>query len=242
VPGIVARIKVEPLKTNLNPVVRGSVAAAGERAVQAIVPGIRFDLSNRDVTRFLKKFGGERIGDINASTQRRVARVLERGIEAGDATATIAADISDLFDDMSDGRAFNIARTEIGRASNFGALEGYSQAGVDQKEWLATQDAAVRETHEEADGQIVGIDEEFEVGGLTCQFPGDTGDPSEDVNCRCGVLPVINERRLRVRRFAFWRAQDRTRKAWETKFQKKLRAAFATQKTAVVAAVNAAGA
>jgi hypothetical protein len=108
---------------------------------------------------------------------------------------------------------------------------------VEEKEWLATQDAVTRDTHVEADGQVVGIDEEFEVGDATCQFPGDTGDPEEDINCRCGVLPVINDKRLRGSRFMLFRIFDKRRGPFEKSIRKEFKKGFHTQRTAVMAAL-----
>jgi len=87
-----------------------------------------------------------------------------------------------------------IARTETIRASNAGAYHLYRNWGVvAQKEWLAAVDDRTRDTHLEANGQVVGLDEPFNVGGAPLMYPGDPNGPlGEVVNCRCVVLPVIN--------------------------------------------------
>ncbi len=93
-----------------------------------------------------------------------------------------------------------IARTETMRASNSGSMELFREYGAKRKEWLSTKDDRTRGQdpkdefdHVSADGQVVGIDEAFEVSGEELQFPG---DPSASVgnfaNCRCTVLPVID--------------------------------------------------
>ncbi|MBM3314267.1 phage portal protein [candidate division WOR-3 bacterium] len=89
-------------------------------------------------------------------------------------------------------RAERVARTEIIGSLNGGKLDGYRQAGLQQKEWLATKDDRVRDEHLEADGQTVPIAEAFEVGGERLDYPGDPGgDPGNIINCRCTVLPVV---------------------------------------------------
>lgn len=50
----------------------------------------------------------------------------------------------------------------------------------------STDDGRTRESHAEADGQIVGINEQFEVGGELLDFPGD-GSPENTYNCRCAI-------------------------------------------------------
>ena len=57
-----------------------------------------------------------------------------------------------------------------------------------KKEWNAILDNRTRETHAEADGQVVSLMEYFHVGDSLLMFPGDTSaNPplSEIVNCRC---------------------------------------------------------
>lgn len=60
------------------------------------------------------------------------------------------------------------------------------------KTWVATLDDVTRETHAEADGQEVSIDEPFSVGGDELMFPGDDGSPEETINCRCTLVYGIS--------------------------------------------------
>jgi hypothetical protein len=66
-------------------------------------------------------------------------------------------------------------------------MQAAQQSGLTlQKEWLATGDSHTRFTHMEADGQTVGMDEPFIVGGAELQYPGDPDGPSQEVvGCRC---------------------------------------------------------
>jgi hypothetical protein len=66
-------------------------------------------------------------------------------------------------------------------------MQAAQQSGLTlQKEWLATGDSHTRLTHMEADGQTVGMDEPFIVGGAELQYPGDPDGPSQEVvMCRC---------------------------------------------------------
>jgi SPP1 gp7 family putative phage head morphogenesis protein len=236
IPGIVSRIKVTAFKKTTKSI-RNTVIGFGDQAAKEIISDATFNVNSPRVTAFMRKFGAERITGINRTTRNRVRRVLVDGVEAGSTTDEIAKQIGRVFDIAEGSRAYTIARTEVARSSNFGALEGYRQVGVEEKEWLATQDDAVRETHEEADGQVVGIDDEFTVGDATCQFPGDTGDPEEDTNCRCGVLPVINDKRLRGSRFLRWKTFDRQRGPYEKRIRKDVKSGFREQREAVLAAL-----
>ena len=65
------------------------------------------------------------------------------------------------------------------------------QAGIEKRQWISARDANVRPTHAEADGQIRGIDEAFDVGSARLMQPGESGGPPEEViNCRCVAIAV----------------------------------------------------
>lgn len=236
IPGIISRITPGVFKGASNQV-RQTVVSFGDKAAQEVISDATFNVNSPKVRQFMRNFGAERINNINKTTRDRVRSVLVDGVDSGASIDQIAEDIAHVFDVAEGSRSVTIARSEVARASNFGALEGYRQVNVEEKEWLATMDDAVRDTHEEANGQIVGIDEEFEVGDATCQFPGDTGDPEEDINCRCGVLPVINDKRLRGSRWMLWRVFDNRRAPHERAVRKEFKKGFRKQREAVLAAL-----
>lgn len=236
IPGIISNINATAFKGSAK-AVRNTVVSFGNDAAQQVISDATFNVNSPKVREFMRNFGGERIGDINKTTRDRVRSVLVDGIDSGASIADIADDIGHVFDVAEGSRSITIARTEVARASNFGALEGYRQVDVEEKEWLATRDDAVRDTHDEADGQVVDIDDEFEVGDATCQFPGDTGDPAEDVNCRCGVLPVINSKRLIGSRWRLWKVFDKKRSPHERAIRKNFKQGFRQQREAVLAAL-----
>jgi len=91
-------------------------------------------------------------------------------------------------------RLETIARTETIRMSNAGAGALYKDWGVEKREWLATNDARTRPEHVAASGQIRTVDQAFDVGGYSLMYPGDpSGPPDQTINCRCTILPVIEE-------------------------------------------------
>ena len=58
------------------------------------------------------------------------------------------------------------------------------------KTWRSMQDERVRRTkkanHRKLDGQKRAVDEDFDLGrGVKASRPGSSGDPSNDINCRC---------------------------------------------------------
>ncbi len=78
-----------------------------------------------------------------------------------------------------------LARTDLNALSNAGSLLGATTAdAAATKTWLATEDERTRETHADADGQTVGINEPFTVGGESAQYPGDPDlSWEESANC-----------------------------------------------------------
>lgn len=89
-----------------------------------------------------------------------------------------------------------IARTEGKRVYGQAKVDSFEEAerlGVEgQKMWLATLDARTRSSHQALDGQVKDYNEPFENNGYTAQAPGLFGVASEDINCRCQVIDVID--------------------------------------------------
>lgn len=86
-------------------------------------------------------------------------------------------------------RAQRIARTESTGATNYGAVQALKDEGRTHKKWVATKDKRTRPEHVQADGQIVPVDGEFEVGGYRLVMPGDPSASAHLViNCRCTIV------------------------------------------------------
>ena len=97
-------------------------------------------------------------------------------------------------------RAETIARTESMRSVNAGNYDALRMAVDDgvvaesdiYRTWVATNDERTRETHVEADGQEVGLNEAFTVGSAMLMYPVDeNGPPEETIACRCTAVSRI---------------------------------------------------
>lgn len=124
---------------------------------------------------------------------RSVKRQLEAGIEAGESTAKLAGRVRAQFNKISDYAATRIAQTEVGHAFEAARAKAQEQAGVQYKKWLSTGNGNVRDSHEAAHGQIVPIDEPFNVGGHQLMHPLDSSlgaPPGEVINCHCISIAV----------------------------------------------------
>ncbi|EMW5742568.1 head protein [Enterococcus faecalis] len=93
-------------------------------------------------------------------------------------------------------QALRIARTEAGRTQSVTTQKGYEEAkerGINiKKKWLATIDKHTRRTHQELDGKEVDVDEDFTIRGHSAKGPRMFGVASEDVNCRCTTIEVVD--------------------------------------------------
>lgn len=87
------------------------------------------------------------------------------------------------------------ARTMMTGARNAGTLAAYVRAEQNgmhiQKQWMAALDERTRVSHRHLDGEIKPVNEKFSNGLM---HPGDTtGRPAEVWNCRCTMVPIVND-------------------------------------------------
>ena len=125
------------------------------------------------------------------------ARWLRGAHEEGLSIDDIAGQLNDeLFEGrLEDYVAERAARTGTISTSNQGAHSAYEDAdSVIAEEWLTAIDGRERDSHAEADGQVVALDTAFEVGDVYGQHPGDPSLPiGEIVNCRCSVVGIFED-------------------------------------------------
>ena len=129
---------------------------------------------------------GTRITLVNDVTLNRIRQTLQQGIDQGLGIEKIAR-MMEQSNAVNRIRARVIARTEIISASNAGSDLGARSTGLNlRKEWLASIDGREREDHAIANGQIVGMDEDFIVGGEQAKYPGDPRlSAGQVIQCRC---------------------------------------------------------
>lgn len=136
-------------------------------------------------------------GEMNATTLARIDKIIEDGLANGESISEISEALSEAFDVERDYRTDRAAQTEVIASLNQGALEAYQDnPQVQGKGWLATEDEATRDSHRQAGAVYnelnpIPVNEPFQVGNAAGLAPGQTGDPSEDINCRCSIFPVV---------------------------------------------------
>lgn len=139
--------------------------------------------------------------DLPDAVRDRIIRMVEDGIDKGDSGSDVSGKIEEMLGGDAETRAERIARTETTGMMNAGSQEVRSYLGeqglVSGKEWSALDDEHTRDTHVDADGQVVPVDDEFTVGGEKCQYPGDVSLSAEErCNCRCTALTVFEDAEL----------------------------------------------
>ena len=106
----------------------------------------------------------------------------------------IARDLRKEFRPINKNRAALIARTETHSAAGFAHQSYHKQVGDSygvsmRKTWVATSGSRTRETHRQANGQVVSMDEDFIIGGVPMSYAGDPrGGAANVCNCRCVVV------------------------------------------------------
>lgn len=234
---VIIAIAPEELARTTTPVVLETATDFASRAAEALKPGTKAGLSRLGQATFLKRYGA-RLVKINATTRKQILKVLVQGVEQGKTTPELIRILHAKFAEISRGRAKTITRTEIGRASNYGLVEGFAAAGARGKRWLSTDDSHVREDHEELHGTVVALDAYFEVDGEQALYPGDFGVPELDINCRCILQPVWRLRTRAVGDPFTWRQVEAERLRFDRAYLRALRVAFSRQQAAATAALR----
>jgi hypothetical protein len=119
--------------------------------------------------------------------RKNAQKAIFMGVDQGWGAQRITTQIIKFQGEMDNFRAQRIARTEVMRASNEGAMEGVENLGIALKKvWISTNDGREREDHAQVDP--VDYNAKFKVGGEELDYPGDPdASPEQTINCRCAV-------------------------------------------------------
>lgn len=142
---------------------------------------------------WINSFGASMIVRISSTTRKDVKRVIDKGIKDGLGEREIAKMIREVSPVLANSRAQRIARTEAHRASAISAQATAKASGVELKrEWVAAKNERTRKSHRDADGQVVEMNQPFNVGGYDLMYPADPSGPAHlTINCRCAVAYIV---------------------------------------------------
>jgi HK97 family phage portal protein len=173
-----------------------AVFAAGGARISDLF-GIAFDLAAPYAQDFIAARANKLAGQVTDTTYDAIRRALADGVAEGEGIPDLARRIRHVFDVATTSRATTIARTEV-----VSAYAASSRLTADQLpddvvggyEWISTRDGRTREDHANADGQVIGRGQAFDVGGEMLAYPGDpNASPDNTVNCRCALATLTPE-------------------------------------------------
>ena len=163
-------------------------------------------ITNDAFNKWVEKYGLAKSVELNQTTKKqlleKLRKALTESLENGEGLEKtkkrLQESAREVFGELSNTRAYLIARTETGASVNVGQVATYKATGIEKKEWISTLDDRTRESHLMMDGVIADIDSTFEVvneteGGVdNMQYPLDPNGSAGNVcNCRCTVAPII---------------------------------------------------
>ena len=144
-----------------------------------------------------------RNSDNNARLTRQLREEIFSGLTRGLSYKDIAKQVKNRMD-IGATNAVRIVQTESHRIRESAKLDSMVHAqeiGVEQKKrWLSTLDGSTRDSHQELDGETIELMQEFDGESGSGLAPGQMGSASEDINCRCTLITVIEGFEPRVRR------------------------------------------
>lgn len=147
------------------------------------------------VVDWIRKNSVLKVQQITKTSREQLRNIMSRGRQEGLGASAIASLIREDFDAIGRARSQTIARTETHSAANAAQWMAADSLGIPmQREWIAAEDERTRQDHSDANGQVVGMDEPFEVGGESLMQPGDpSGSPEQIINCRCATGFIVTE-------------------------------------------------
>ena len=191
--------EAKKLVKRTEPVIKQIVEDAGQHRMKDLLESMKLQTQfewNARVTSWLGSKMKQFSEQVSGTTFDAIEKILKEGFAAEATITEMAETLRQTFDSWEEYRAANIARTETISAMNAGDIEGVRQSGLEDsllKCWLSSRDAAVRETHQQADDEYqdgIPIDEDFIVGADSMDAPGEGTDPAEVCNCRCTLYYI----------------------------------------------------
>jgi len=248
-------LQPEQIEAGLVGAYEAEAAAWAARGAQNVGVNVDDAILNPLVRDHVEEFGGERVVGIAQTQKDEINRIVDRGIKAGANPLDITNDIDEMYlDDIIPNRSETIARTEMGRASNWGTYTGQKASGVvERREWIGSIDNRIRRAHKGLNGLVVDMDESFEIpagnpnAGATAKFPHGFGIAGQDINCRCTTGAVMPERHagpehfktedgyfLEASRETIWKVYDSDLRQSERRFEEVVRETMREVRTTVL--------
>ena len=238
---VVAALRAEHFDMKVTPELEAAIAAVGRRALSSLGVDMSFNIRNPLTKEYLDGWREVKLKGINRTTSDALRDRLAKAQQEGGGIEDMVQEIGAYFDGISGARAELIARTEAVSSANGANLAAWELSGiVEGKEWLsALGQSDPRPDHEAMNGKTAKMGEMFTLpNGATTSAPGQFGDPSEDCNCHCTILPKLDEKAAPVDKAAVWRAFMDDVNETDARLLKAVRAAFEAQRADCLAALK----
>ena len=184
--------------------VGGDIANEGPKAHPHLFLERKFaDRFEAAARMWISQMVANKVTPIVRTTQKDATRIIRAATQQGWAEGLgqdaigrlIMAQITQRGGEIARWRANVIARTETHTAAQAAGFEAEASLGLTlRKQWVAATDERTRDSHAEADEQIVGHADDYVVGGHSCQYPGDPSlPPEESINCRCASVAIVDD-------------------------------------------------
>src|SRR5699024_3033234 len=133
----------------------------------------------------------------------KIRNEISQGLIRGSSYQQMTRIIRNLVD-FDANKARTVVATEAHRAQVIGRDMSARQASKYvniRKKWSSALDDRTRDAHQELDGVTIDLDDDFysDAGGVG-KMPGQMNNASDDINCRCSVLYVVDDNEPEVRR------------------------------------------
>ena len=145
---------------------------------------------NDAINKYMADYGSSRYLSVATETHRQMTKTVADAVREQKTWKETRSLVTQKFGQMADYRSANIATTESTRLYGAGGQAFRETYNITHKQWAASF-VNTRDTHADADGQIVRNDEPFRVGADSMQFPGDGTLAEENCNCNCVSIPVF---------------------------------------------------
>jgi len=160
------------------------------------------DLFLADVQKMLLGQGGSKIVTVRQNYIDFLMELITKQYNEGKTTTEVTDAIYKYIRSREFYRwqGMRIARTETTTASNFAAVRASTVSGVVmEKVWVSAQDSRTRRIpedkfdHYSMNGEVVLLNESFNVSGEQLEYPGDqqNGSAGNIINCRCTVAQRV---------------------------------------------------
>jgi hypothetical protein len=164
----------------ITPFIKQFLIDSGKRASDFV--GGEFDSSTSNIDKFIKDRSKYVADNVNATTRDELFSSIKEGIDNGEGLDSLSERVSEVYGKATDYRTDMTARTEVSASSNFGAMEAYKQAGVEEIEW---------KTVDPQDEDC--LDNENITVKIGEAFPSGDEYPPVHPNCVCTTVPVFND-------------------------------------------------